>query len=109
MTRLALIGAAAAIAMCVRAAAFVALVYRFPVPFGGYAFGISGIPLAAMAVLFYGAIFGGFVVVGAVGALLAIHAARRGRSKRFVVMQSVGIALAAALTLAVLELFIGPW
>ena len=109
MTRLTFIGAASAVAMCVPAAALVALIYRFPVPFGGYASGMSGIPVAAMAALFYGVTFGGFVVIGAAGALLAALAAARGRLTRFIVAQSAAIAVAAALTLAVLELFIGPW
>ena len=109
MIRSALIGAVAAVTLSVPAAALVALLYRFPVPFGGYASGFGGIPIAAMAALFYGVTFGGFVIVGVAGALLAALAAVRGRSARFIVTQSAVIAVAAALTLAVLELFIGPW
>ena len=109
MVRFALIGAVAAVILSIPAAALVAPLYRFPVPFGGYASGISEIPIATMAALFYGVTFGGFVLVGGVGAVLAMLSASRGRPTRFIVMQSAVIAVAAALSLAVLELFIGRW
>ena len=68
------------------AAALVALVYRFPVPFGGYVRGPAGAWSAMLATLFYG-LAGGFVVVPLVAALA-------GRTLRRLGFGRTGLALA---------------
>jgi hypothetical protein len=66
------------------AAALVALVYRFPVPFGGFVSGPAGAWSAMLATLFYGLV-GGFVVVPVLaalggGALRRLGVGRTGRA-----------------------------
>lgn len=107
--REAALGAVASVVLCFPCAAIVAMLYRFPVPFGDYASGVQGIPLAVMAAAFYGALLGGFVPVGLIGAVLALRMRGRPNTTQGILVRSTAVALAAAVCLATLELFIGPW
>ena len=109
MVRAVLAGAVTAIALCFPCAALLALFYRFPIPFGGYATGIDGLLPAMLAVAFYGIALGGFVPVGVLGGILATFASASAKASRRILVQSLGIAFIATLSLAMLELFIGPW
>lgn len=113
MIRAAAIGALATIVLAFPMAALMALVYRFPVPFGGYVSGPTAVPLALMGVVFYGAL-GGFFVLGGLGCAAGIAAHRMGRTndKRVVTLAlelSLLIAFAVIFTLAILDKLIGPW
>jgi hypothetical protein len=94
--------------------ALCALLFRFPVPFGGYLTGPSAIAPALMGLLFYGVFFGGFVVqalLGGVGGLLAeyIGAPNKGKIARLcIVFSSIGASV-GVVALAVLDKIIGPW
>lgn len=106
-------GALAAIALSFPAAALTALVYRFPIPFGGYQGGAAAVPLSLGAVLFYG-VLGGFVVVGGLGALAglgarALYPARPAAARRLTWLLAGAVALGSALFLAGLDRLIGPW
>ena len=112
--RPAIAGAIVAILLSFPCAAAIALIYRFPIPFGGYASGIDAVPLAMMAVGFYGVTFGGFVVVGVLGGVVAALVARRlwpGRrsSRGMILIPSFVIAFCATFTLAILDKLIGSW
>ena len=109
MVRSVIAGAVAAIALCFPCAALLALFYRFPIPFGGYATGVDGLVPAMLAVAFYGIALGGFAVVGVLGGTLAMFTPASAQPSRRVMVQSLGIAFTATLSLAMLELFIGPW
>ena len=108
--RLAVIGAVAAIGWAPVAAALLALVYRFPVPFSSYASGVGGTPTAMMASVFY-LVMGGVVVLGALGAAVGALLAKRAgsRAAALTVMAALGIAIVGATALALLEKVIGPW
>ena len=91
-----------------------ALVFRFPVPFGGYMSGPSAILPALIAILFYGLIFGGFAVqafLGGLGGLFAEHLAApdKQKVKNFCIVFSTIGASFGVLTLAILDKIIGPW
>ncbi|MGV0741442.1 hypothetical protein [Mycolicibacterium sp. XJ870] len=103
-----MVGAVAAVGWAPLAAAIVAAVYRFPVPFGEYASGLGGMPTAALASVFYLAL-GGFLVLGALGAVAGALLAGTASATRLTVAASIVIALLGALTLALLEYVIGPW
>ncbi|MGH3738014.1 MAG: hypothetical protein ACRDT6_20745 [Micromonosporaceae bacterium] len=108
----ALAGAAAAVLASPVAAALVAVVHRFPVPFAGYAQGFAGAPTAALGSLFY-LLLGGVLVLAAAGAGAGVLAGRRAASRSGALTLSIVlgclIALAGALSLALLEYVIGPW
>jgi len=94
-------------------AALAALCYRFPIPFSGYESGPMAVPRTLIAVVFYG-LFGGFVVLAALGAaagaaanLLARQDARLER--RLVLAFALAGDLVAVLILAVLDKIIGKW
>jgi hypothetical protein len=94
-------------------AAIFALVYRFPIPFSGYESGLSAVPRALGAVLFYGAL-GGFIALFAGGALagLAAYAIARPdepRVRRLTLTFAALVALLGVATLAILDKLIGPW
>jgi hypothetical protein len=106
-------GALSAAALVLPFAALCALVYRFPVPFGGYVSGARQIPLALLAVGFYGAL-GGLPLMLAVGALggWAAHALAAPdvrRIRRLALAFGMVAAAAAVVLLAVLDKLIGPW
>lgn len=94
-------------------AALCALVYRFPIPLGGYEGGPDAAPIALMAVIFYG-LLGGFpalFVSGALGGALAYRVGRPDptRIRWFTIVLAAMVALASVVTLAVLDKIIGPW
>ncbi len=91
-------------------ASVVALVFRFPIPLGGYARGIEAAMLAPMAVAFYGILFAGFVVPVALAILVhaAIHTSPAYPRARMWIAANTG-AVASVLALAVLDYIIGPW
>jgi len=106
-------GALWAVALAFPFAAICALVYRFPVPFGGYAIGPTAMPRALVAVVFYG-VLGGFpvlLVVGALGGAAAYALGRPdvGRIRRLTLAFSGLIALLGVGFLAILDKLIGPW
>jgi hypothetical protein len=114
MIRAAVIGACAAIVLTFPIAALTALVYRFPIPFGGYASGPSAVPLSLAAVAFYGVAMGGFVVVGLLGFAAGVVAERVARANRkpvvkMTVLFALLLALLAVFALAILDKLIGPW
>ncbi|WP_433654504.1 hypothetical protein ACQPW1_27630 [Nocardia sp. CA-128927] len=106
------LGAVAAVVLSPLAAAIVAVVYRFPVPLSGYARGFGEAGSAALGSLLY-LVFGGVLVVGILGAAGGFVAARSAsdvrRVRRRTVAAAAAVALLAAITMAVLEFFIGPW
>jgi hypothetical protein len=109
----ALVGAVTAILCAPFAAAIIATVYRFPVPFGEYAHGINEAVTAALASVFY-LVLGGAVVLGVLGAaagLLAVRIAMPDTARVFrLTFAACGsLALIAAFALALLEFAIGPW
>ena len=106
-------GALAACAGAFPAAAFMAVLYRFPVPFRGYASGLGAVGPALGATFFYG-FLGGFVVLAVAGGLGGAFAhSRVGPRKPSVRPLTLAIVLAvdvaAALLLATLDKIIGPW
>ncbi len=106
-------GAVAACAGAFPAAAAIALVYRFPIPFRGYESGLAAAGSALGAVFFYG-ILGGFVLLGAAGGIAGVFAhSRVGPQKPPVQTLTIAIVLAVdvggALLLATLDKLIGPW
>ncbi|WP_378740718.1 hypothetical protein [Nocardia brasiliensis] len=106
-------GAVGAVVLVPLAAAIVAVVYRFPVPLAGYARGFGGAGSAALGSLFY-LVLGGAPVVAILGAAGGFVVARSaghdtGRVRGRVLVVAAAVALLAAVTLAVLEFFIGPW
>lgn len=106
-------GAISAAGLVVPFAALCVLVYRFPVPFGGYVSGARQVPLALLAVVFYGAL-GGFPVMLAIGALggWAAHALAAPdvrRIRRLALTFGMAASALGVLLLAVLDKLIGNW
>jgi hypothetical protein len=106
-------GAFWAVALAFPFAALCALVFRFPIPFGGYERGPGTVLHAVVALVFYGAL-GGFPALLALGALGGNFAPRLGRSeaarvRRLGLAFSALAALGSVLLLAVLDKVIGPW
>lgn len=100
-----LAGALTAMVTWFPAAVVVALLYRFPIPFAGYARSVGHLPDVLWAALVYG-LAGGFVVLGAAGGLGGWWAARRaarrgGRPGGAVYILAALVSLLAALALAV--------
>ncbi len=106
-------GALWAVALAFPLAAICALLYRFPVPFGGYATGPTAMLRALGAVVFYG-VLGGFpvlLVAGALGGAAAYALGRPnvGRIRRLTLAFAGLIALLGVGLLAVLDKLIGSW
>jgi hypothetical protein len=106
-------GAAVAVIASFPLAAISALVFRFPIPFGGYASGPDAVIPALTATLFYGAL-GGFAVQAALGGIAGVIAGRQsGAAVAPAWRQCVGWAIVGALpgvlALSVLDWLIGPW
>ncbi|WP_024805347.1 hypothetical protein [Nocardia sp. BMG51109] len=106
-------GALAAVLAAPLAAALVAGIYRFPVPFADYARGWSGAGDAALASVFY-LVLGGVIVLaagGAVGGWLIQRAVApcSTRAAGLTTVSAFGVAAVAAVVLATLEFLIGPW
>jgi hypothetical protein len=106
-------GAAIAVLATCPAAAVVALIFRFPIPFGSYMSGPRAVVPALFAVAFYGTI-GGFMVQALAGGIAGGIAARRGAPDRrrawkrcatFAILAS----LPGVLILSILDWIIGPW
>ena len=106
-------GAVSATVLAFPLAALCAIVYRFPVPFAGYASGIDDVPYVLMGVLFYG-LLGGFPVLAAAGVLAGWAAHHTGqpdpRAVRRLALTFGGVSASLAVVLlAVLDKLIGPW
>ena len=110
MIRYFLAGAAIAVGASFALAALVALVFRFPIPFGSYMSGPSAVVPALFAAAFYGVI-GGFPVQAVLGGIAGVTASRGGspNRRRAVLIYSVLAALPGVLLLSVLDWIIGPW
>ncbi|MEV5652751.1 hypothetical protein AB0L57_31255 [Nocardia sp. NPDC052254] len=95
------------------AAGLVASVYRFPIPFDGYARGVGDALNAALASVFYLVVGGVFplALAGALAGFLHARGAVRGSARCLTLIAATGFATAcaAALLLALLEYAIGPW
>jgi uncharacterized membrane protein YeaQ/YmgE (transglycosylase-associated protein family) len=109
-----LLGSLVAVAGSFPAAALVALVFRFPIPFDQIRSGPEAVLPALVAVLFYGALFGGFLLLAALGAVGGLVACFIGkldvkRTLRFTLTFALLVDFLATLTLAVLDKIIGPW
>ena len=95
-------------------AAVTAVLFRFPVPFVGYLSGITAVVPAMFAVLFYGVVFGGLVllgVLGAIGGFISAMTLRHDRRRCKLATRAWALFVSAmgVLTLAVLDKIIGPW
>jgi hypothetical protein len=95
-------------------AALCALVFRFPIPLGGYVGGLTGAALTPLAVTVYGAVFAGFVIQGVLGAVAGGLAARRAKGNqrqawRLTLAYGVGASVPGVAVLALLDKIIGPW
>ncbi|OXR41528.1 hypothetical protein B7C42_06420 [Nocardia cerradoensis] len=106
-------GALAAVLTAPVAAAMVASVYRFPIPFGVYARGPHEAVNAALAAVFYLVMGGGLLLAalgGAAGLMIVrAHGRRLGRALALTTAAGFGLAVVGAFALALLEHVIGPW
>jgi hypothetical protein len=108
MSRCIWIGVLSAIAGAFLVAPLLALVYKFPIPFSGMESGPAAAIRSLFAVAFYGT-FGGFVVLGVLGAVGGVIASKlagadRGRARKLAVAFGLGADLAAACALYVADL-----
>lgn len=108
------LGGALAIVTTFVFAPVLALIYRFPIPLGGYLGGPRAVWPAMYAVYFYGWHFRGFVVVGVLAGLASAVtqavSTKRGRGYLVsVVAPSLSISLLSVLLLAMLDKLIGSW
>lgn len=106
-------GAIWAVILTFPLAALCALVYRFPIPFRGYEDGLLAVPLALLAVIFYG-VLGGVVVLviaGGAGGLAAYFIGRpdERRTKWLSLGFAALVALICVITMSILDKIIGPW
>lgn len=108
--RCAVLGAMCALGFSPPAAALTALTYRFPVFMAGYVSGPAGVWPAMFGAVFY-LLLGGFIVVGGLGAAAGLLAERwwPDRAVTLTTIAAAVIAVLGALSLAVLEYFIGHW
>jgi hypothetical protein len=107
-------GAVVSVVATYPTAAVCALLFRFPVPLGGYATGLSGAALSPFAVTIYGILLGGFVLQAALGALGGFVAGRVAqgeprRAWRLTFLSGLGAAVPGVIVLSVLDRIIGPW
>ena len=106
-------GAAVAVTASFPLAAVSAFLFRFPIPFGGYASGPDAVIPALVATLFYG-MLGGFAVQAVLGGIAGVIAGHQagvavGHAwKRCIGFSIVG-ALPGVMVLSVLDWLIGPW
>ena len=106
-------GAVIAVIASFPLAVLTVLVFRFPIPFGGYASGAWAIFPVLIGTFIYG-ILGGFVLQAILGGLAGVLAGvRAGLNVRPAWRRCLGLSTAAALpgvlTLSVLDWLIGPW
>jgi hypothetical protein len=103
-----LLGSLLAIVASFPIGAVTALVFRFPIPFGGYASGLDAVVPSLYGVAFYG-MLGGFPVQAILGGIAAVsvrpHAGHRWMHSAAAVMAAVP----AVLILSVLDWIVGPW
>jgi len=102
-----------ALAASFPAAGLLAMLFRFPIPFSGYATGISAVIPAMIAVIFYG-ICGGIVVQAVMGLVAGIWSWRcfrpdQARVNRAVLVVGGLAAFPGLMLLAILDWVIGPW
>jgi hypothetical protein len=106
-------GALAAVLTAPVAAAMVASVYRFPIPFGEYAAGLHEAVNAALAAVFYLVTGGGMLlaVLGGAAGLMIVraHGRRLGRALALTTAAGFGLAVVGAFALALLEHVLAPW
>jgi hypothetical protein len=104
------------------AALAVGALYRFPVPFRGYVSGAELFqegPTGTMELIWmllqavlYDTVYGGFIVLailGSVAGLIGWRLGRPDRVNRYTRNIALGLALAAAVVLSVLDKIVGPW
>jgi hypothetical protein len=94
--------------------ALVTLLFRFPVPFGGYVSGPRGVGLSLLAATIYGVVFGGFVLQGLLGGVAGWLACRRAGGEplatgRLCLCYGLLAAAPGVALLATLDMIIGPW
>jgi hypothetical protein len=94
-------------------AALCAAVYKFPIPMSGMHSGVSAVPKAMFAVVFYG-LFGGFVVQAVLGGIGGVVAAKVTNQvapavNRLCVVFALAGAALGILALVFLDKVIGPW
>ena len=113
VVRCILLTAIVAVVSSIPLAGFVGLVFRFPVPFAGYASGPQAFLPAMVGAIFYSFLGGVFVQasVGCVGGLIAYLVARRDPQKTSLLVLICGTvsALPGLFLLAILDWIIGPW
>jgi len=90
------------------------LVFRFPVPFSGAESGIEHVVPSLFAVLFYGILGGGFIllaVLGAIGGAFAYKAGHGGKKlvNRLTLLFSLGIAAVTLFIFSIWDWIYGPW
>ena len=112
--RSALMGATWSIVSAFPIAGFIALVFRFPVPFAGYVSGIEAVIPAMLAVIFYGIVMQGLILVGVLGAISGVVTAKlmgpaAQHQRRAVRLVSLAITTFCLFILAILDKIIGPW
>jgi hypothetical protein len=104
-----LVGSLLAILGSFPIAAMTALVFRFPIPFGGYESGLEAIVPSLYATVFYG-MLGGFLVQGLLGGIAALIAAPNDKRGWFYTgTAAVAAAVPGVLLLSMLDWIIGPW
>ncbi len=110
----AFVGAAYSVLGAFPAAAIVALVFRFPFPFGAYEGGLRAMLGSPIAVVFYGLV-GGFHLLAVLGALAGWIAYARGQRRSYrnkhreIVLFALAIDFAVVLLLSVWDKIYGPW
>lgn len=106
-------GAICAILAAFPIAVLFGLFYRFPIPLVGYLTGTRAVLACLVAVVFYGIVTGGFVILGLLGGagswFLSFSAIRDDSKKRLCVAIGCIIAFLWAGTLAIFDKLIGPW
>jgi hypothetical protein len=103
------VGSLVAILASFPIAALTALVFRFPIPFAGYASGPKAVLPALYAAAFYG-MLGGFVAQALLGGTAALIAQRfKKGSWIHPVAAPVAAASVGVLILSVLDWIIGDW
>ena len=113
MKRSMITGGIAALVGMFPVASLLALIWKFPLPLGGYAHGFSAALLAPLAAFYYG-LFGGFLIVPALGALSGALAFKLSggdvsNAKKLSIALGVACALAAGIFINILDKIIGPW
>lgn len=114
MRRLIVLGIVCAVGSSFPLAAMTALVYGFPVPFAGHLRGPGALVPSLIAVMVYGTLTGGFVVLAAAGTLSALVGGKlfpleTDNAKLVTAVLSILASALGVMVLATLHLIIGPW